>query len=195
MIFSSNKFINGFVTASSGNCGAFWQMNYNETINLPNFPMDYNSWMPSWSWCCNGPDGWYYINGQNNPTRPPNFNCYGWVSFGSNNFPNVSVPGFFEFSYNGIQATFVNPTSGSPLNLTNIQGQVEDINGGNPNHNFYDIDLTINDRGINGGPYSQLNYNPTNPNSSKAFIFDLDMPTDLFPGQNVQIKAKGYHKN
>ena len=54
----------------------------------------------------------------------------------------------------------------------------------------------INDRGINGGPYSNFNYNPTlNPNNSKAFIFDLDMPTDLFPAQSIDIKAKGYHKN
>lgn len=44
-------------------------------------------------------------------------------------------------------------------------------------------------------PYSQLNYNASNPNNSRAFIFDLEMPVDLFPGQDVQIKAKGYHKN
>jgi hypothetical protein len=56
--------------------------------------------------------------------------------------------------------------------------------------------LSINDRGINGGPFSTFNYNPgSNTNNSKAFIFDLDMPTDLFPSQSVNIKAKGYHKN
>ncbi|WP_396168328.1 hypothetical protein [Flavobacterium sp.] len=193
IIFSSNKFINGFVTASSGNCGLFYQQSY---TTLPNSPMSYNEWMPSWNWCCNGPSGWYYINGQNNPTMPPNFMCYGWVSLGSNNFPNINVPGFFDFSYNGLQTAFINPTSGSPLNLTNIQGPANEIDGGNPNHQFYDIDLTINDRGRNGGPYSLLNYNPTsNSNNSKAFIFDLDMPTDLFPGQSIDIKAKGYHKN
>lgn len=196
IIFSSNKFINGFLTASYGNCGSNSLPQLNYQANMPDNLMSYDFWMPSWSWCCNGPYGWYYINGQNNPTMPPHSGgCYGWVSLGSNNFPNVNVQGFFEFSYNGIQATFVNPTSGSPLNLTNIQGQVDDINGGNPNHSFYDIDLTINDRGINGGPFSQLNYNASNPNNSKAFIFDLDMPADLFPGQNIEIKAKGYHKN
>jgi hypothetical protein len=194
IIFSSNKFINGFVTASYGNCTSFFQLSYN--ANMPNNLMGYDFWMPSWSWCCNGPNGWYYINGQNNPTMPPpTGGCNGWISLGSNNFPNVNVPGFFEFSYNGLQPTFINPTSGSALNLTIIQGQTNDINGGNPNHSFYDLDLTINDRGVNGGPYSHLNYNATNPNNSKAFIFDLDMPTDLFPTQTVDIKAKGYHKN
>lgn len=193
IIFSSNKFINGFATASYGNCDLFYQQSYS---SLPNSPMSYDEWMPSWGWCCNGPNGWYYINGQNNPTRPTNSGCRGWVGLGSNNFPNGSVPGFFEFSYNGLQTTFNNPTSGSPLNLTNVQGQSNDINGGNPNHNYYDIDLTINDRGINGGPYSQLNYYPSsNLNNSKAFIFDLDMPADLFSGQSIDIKAKGYHKN
>jgi hypothetical protein len=110
-------------------------------------------------------------------------------------FPNPTISGFFEWTYNGIDLDCTIPTAGNPLVLTKIIGSTTAVNGGNPNHNFYDIDLTINDRGINGGPYSQLNYNPTNPNSSKAFIFDLDMPADLFPGQNVQIKAKGYHKN
>ncbi len=108
-------------------------------------------------------------------------------------WPNTSSGGFFEWSYNSIPLP--NPNTGV-LVYTNISGPTNDIDGGNPNHDYYDIDLTINDRGINGGPYSQLNYNPTsNPNNSKAFIFDLEMPTDLFPGQSVNIKAAGYHKN
>lgn len=162
-------------------------------------PFIYNAWFEYIA----GPGflcGWYpcFGTGPNlnaNPTRPtpPNFNF--WASNGSSIIPNINVSGFFEFSYNGLQTTFNTPSSGSPLNLTNIPGQIEPINGGNPNHAFYDIDLTINDRGINGGPFSQLNYNATNINNSKAFIFDLDMPADLFPGQNVEIKAKGYHKN
>ncbi|WP_297518515.1 hypothetical protein, partial [Flavobacterium sp.] len=110
-------------------------------------------------------------------------------------FPNPTISGFFEWTYNGIDLDCTIPTAGNPLVLTKIIGSANAVNGGNPNHNFYDIDLTINDRGINGGPYSQLNYNATNPNNSKAFIFDLDMPSDLFPGQNVNITAKGYHKN
>jgi hypothetical protein len=88
------------------------------------------------------------------------------------------------------------PTSSQPLSVIRTGNGGNIIDGGNPNHNFYDIDLTVNDKGRNGGPYSLLNYNPTsNPNNSKAFIFDLDMPTDLFPGQSVNIKADGYHKN
>lgn len=106
-------------------------------------------------------------------------------------FPNPNSQGFFNWSYNSISLPCNTPSGQQALNLTNSVNA-----GGNPGHDFYNIDLTINERGINGGPYSVLNYNPTsNPNNSKAFIFDLEMPTDLFPGQSVNIKADGYHKN
>lgn len=111
----------------------------------------------------------------------------------SSDWPNVNASGFFDWSYNG--GIIIQISGSGNLTFTN-SGSSNEIDGGNPNHQYYDIDLTINDRGINGGPYSQLNYNPTsNLNNSKAFIFDLEMPTDLFPGQNVNIKAKGYNKN
>lgn len=141
----------------------------------------------SWTW---GSDTMY------NPIRPNVNNCIiSWVQAGTSDFPNISTPGFIEWSYNGIDFNCNVPNSSSPLSLTKIVGQTNPTDGGNPNHKYYDIDLTINDRGINGGPYSQLNYNASNPNNSRAFIFDLDMPVDLFPGQDVKIKAKGYHSN
>ena len=120
----------------------------------------------------------------------------GYTTGYTNLFPNTTVAGFFQWTYNGLDFQCLTPTTGEPLVLTKIIGPLNDIDGGNPNHDYYDIDLTINDRGLNGGPYTQFNYNPpSNPNNSKSFIFDLDMPTDLFPGQNINITAKGYHKN
>jgi hypothetical protein len=112
-------------------------------------------------------------------------------------FPYPTSPGFFKWTYNGIDLPCPIPGSGNPLVLTKIIGTTgTNTNTGNPAHEYYDIDLTVNDRGRNGGPYGTLNYFPSsNPNNSKAFIFDLDMPTDLFSGQQVNIKAKGYHKN
>ena len=110
-------------------------------------------------------------------------------------FPGNNVNGSFEWSYNGFLLPKSAPAGNEPLSFINIAGTNNIIDSGNPNHEYYDIDLTVNDRGINGGPFSQLNYNAANPNNSKAFIFDLDMPTDLFPTQTVDIKAKGYHKN
>ena len=86
-------------------------------------------------------------------------------------------------------------TNSQNLNYSNTSGGTSNIDGGSPNHRYYDIDLTINDRGRIGGPYSIQNYNASNPNNSRAFIFDLKMPADIFPGQDVEIKAKGYHSN
>lgn len=120
-------------------------------------------------------------------------------------WPHPAADGFFEWSYNHVNIpSWTSPFStsqysttkdGGELSYTDILGTSSTVDGGNPNHDYYDIDLTINDRGVNGGPYSQLNYNANNPNNSRAFIFDLEMPADLFPGENVEIKAQGYHSN
>ena len=112
-------------------------------------------------------------------------------------FPSPTSQGFFRWTYNGIDLPCTIPTGGQPLVLTKIIGTTgTNVNTGNPNHEYYDIDLTINDRGRTGGPYSISNYNPTfNPSNGKAYVFDLEIPADLFPGQQIDIKAKGYHRN
>jgi hypothetical protein len=128
-----------------------------------------------------------------------------WIQCGITNviwsntsiFPDPDIIGYFKWTYNGRNLPCTVPTSSQPLVLTRIIGDTTTItNSGNPNNEYYDINLTINDRGRTGGPYSILNYNPTfNPSNGKAFIFDLEMPTDLFPNQPVNIKAKGFHRN
>lgn len=112
-------------------------------------------------------------------------------------FPNSNTSGFFRWTYNGIDLPCTIPTGAQPLVLTKIVGTTgANLNSGNPNHEYYDTDLTVNDRGRNGGPYSILNYVPSiNPSNGKAFIFDLEIPADIFTGQSVTIKAAGYHKN
>jgi hypothetical protein len=82
------------------------------------------------------------------------------------------------------------------LTFINTPGTSNTVNAGNPAPEYTDIDLTRNDRGRLGGPYSILNYNPANPNNSKAFIFDLDIPTQFNPASpSINIQAKGYHRN
>jgi hypothetical protein len=122
--------------------------------------------------------------------------CSGYSSSNSI-FPNPDISGFFRWTYNGIDLPCTVPTGAQPLVLTKITGTVgTNINSGNPNHEYYDVDLTVNDRGRTGGPFSILNYVPSiNPSGGKANIFDLEIPADLFPGQSIDIKAKGYHKN
>ena len=209
LVFSSNLFEGTFFhlhtpAACNNSSGEFYSTTiYSSGVNnslnqennalytFTNDPYDgaYKFWFdrPNWGW---GDE-------INNPTRPGSNVCFNWIEQGAaeNTFPKLTVPGFVEWTFNGLDFDCNLPDASSPLTLTKNIGQTNPINGGNPNHKFYDIDLTINDRGINGGPYSQLNYNAPNPNNSRAFIFDLDMPVDLFPGQNVEIKAKGYHSN
>ncbi len=151
----------------------------------------------SYSVTCNcGPSAFctpgYYDGG-------PSSGCNNSIGFSTNSslFPNPNIQGFFKWTYNGIDLPCTVPGGSQPLVLTKIIGPTgTNIDAGNPNHDYYDIDLTINDRGRTGGPYSILNYNPSiNPSNGKAFVFDIEMPTDLFPGQQVDIKSKGYHKN
>ena len=66
-------------------------------------------------------------------------------------FPN-DISGVFEWSYNGIAHPQVPPSGSQPLSLQILLGLTNIVDSGNPNHDYYDIDLTINDRGINGGP-------------------------------------------
>jgi hypothetical protein len=110
-------------------------------------------------------------------------------------FPNIDVSGVFRWSYNGF--TLSGSGTAGNLGFVNIPGSTNIINSGNPESQFYDIDLTLNDRGREGGPYSILNYLPTaNPTNSKAFIFDLEIPTTLQPStQSIKVRAQGYHRN
>jgi hypothetical protein len=133
---------------------------------------------------------------------PPYWNSYSCIySFSGNPnanscpFPNIDVPGVFRWSYNGF--TLSGSGTAGNLGFVNIPGSTNIINSGNPESQFYDIDLTLNDRGREGGPYSILNYLPTaNPTNSKAFIFDLEIPTILQPStQSIKVRAQGYHRN
>jgi len=132
---------------------------------------------------------YFYRYGTNSETGSP-------FSTSTSSFPNPSVSGFFKWTYNGIDLPCTVPVSGYPLVLTKVIGSAGTNNTGNPAHDYYDIDLTVNNRGRTGGPYGIGNYQPSiNPSNGKAFIFDLDIPADLYPGQSVNINAKGYHKN
>lgn len=138
---------------------------------------------------CNGPS-WDCCRSQGQVA------CSYNISWNPNaEFPNKDVSGIFRWTYNGF--TIAGSGGSGTLNFINIAGTTDTLNAGNPAGEYYDIDLTVNDRGRRGGAYSIDNYNPAiNSNGSKAFIFDLDIPTILNPSnQSVRIRAKGYHRN
>jgi hypothetical protein len=120
--------------------------------------------------------------------------CTPNLSSSQSQFPNPNSAGFFSWTYNGNIIPCSVPSGGQPLSLTRIAGSSSLIDGGNPNHDYYDIDLTINDRGILGGPFCTNNYSATN-NTGFSFVNDLQMVSDLFPVNQLDIKSSGYHSN
>jgi len=138
------------------------------------------------SYSCWGPHTYIYSYGYSNST----------TNILQAQFPNRDAPGTFKWTYNGFSIPGVGSIPGN-LTFVNVAGSQNTVNAGNPGAEYTDIDLTRNDRGRLGGPYSILNYNPTtNPSNGKAFIFDLDIPTSLqATSQPVNIRAKGYHRN
>ena len=62
---------------------------------------------------------------------------------------------------------------------------------GSPALQYYDIDLTRNDIGTFGGPYSIDNY--WNTATGRARVYDLNMPFEIWNGSTPSIKAEGTH--
>jgi len=65
------------------------------------------------------------------------------------------------------------------------------IDQGSPSLEYYDIDLTRNDMGTFGGPYSIDNY--MNTADGKARVYDLNMPFEIWSGSTPQVKAEATH--
>ena len=65
------------------------------------------------------------------------------------------------------------------------------VDQGAPNLDHYDRDLTRNDIGTFGGPYSIDNY--INTATGKARVYNLDIPFEIWSGQTPQVKAKSVH--
>jgi len=177
----NNDFVSGcaIFIAYNGVPSYNFDFSNNQFLGSANFGYNNN--------CCNGNNGQAYATN--------NESSLGFT-FNRADFPNPGNTGFFKWTYNGIDLPCTIPAASQPLVLTKVTGATGTTNTGNPAHEYYDIDLTVNDRGRTGGTFSISNFNPSiNPSNGKAFIFDLDIPSDLFPGQSVNVKAKGYQKN
>jgi hypothetical protein len=179
----NNSFNNPYLQVSHNPPAYNFEFSSNEFIGTVNFAYS----APN----CGGFSGSYDYRDCNDCGQ-----CIGF-STGVSYFPNPNSVGFFKWVYNGIDLPSTIPNASNPLVLTKIIGNTAtNINSGDPNHEYYDLDLTINDRGRMGGPYSISNYFPSvNPSNGKAFIFDLDIPADIFSGQSINVKASGYQKN
>ena len=104
--------------------------------------------------------------------------------------------GSAKFFYNigeGVSGIVGNINNAGGL-VTNGLGESVDakvVNQGSPALQYYDIDLTRNDMGTFGGPYSIDNY--WNTATGRARVYDLTMPFEIWNGSTPSIKAEGTH--
>lgn len=75
----------------------------------------------------------------------------------------------------------------------NVLGGAIPQNEGDPSIQYYDIDLTRNNMGRFGGPYTWDNYHG-NSTSGKGRVYLLDMPFEFWPGQTPTINADAVHE-
>ena len=70
------------------------------------------------------------------------------------------------------------------------------VDKGSPSSNYTDLDLTRNDIGILGGSHSWLNYwYNDSTTTGKAVIRWVDLPSEIWPGQTINLKAEAVHTN
>ena len=136
----------------------------------------------------------YDCNQSNCNYSATDFGCgVNFWSTGTAAFPNPAYGGFFEWNHNNIELPQPAQGGGDALVYEEQGNGGPDVDGGSPAHEFYDLDLTLNDRGRAGGPWGTANF-PADTDA-KALIYDLEMPADLYPGQDVEIRAKAYQRN
>jgi len=127
---------------------------------------------------------------ENFSTSPGNFtqgNIHGL-------FPTTSSSSDFtidNYNYTGSSSLYV-PGSGyfdyySGKGLSGVG-----VNTGLNSASSYDLDMTRNDPGTYGGPYSMENYWDSTA-TGKARVYNLDMPFEIWSGQTPTIKASAVH--
>ena len=106
-------------------------------------------------------------------------------------FPNASVAGSFEWSYNTHGLPFVDTGSGDPLVYNERENNADQVDAGHPGHEFYDPDGTLNDKGRAGGPFGSANF--PDGTGLDAAVFDLELPSDFYQGISVPVEVKTHH--
>lgn len=86
---------------------------------------------------------------------------------------------------------YVENLGSSDNNQILIQGKDK----GSPSTKFFDADLTRSDIGHLGGDNSWEMFHGSNSVSGAAYIIGLDLPSEIWPGQTVNLKAEAVHTN
>tara|TARA_Y100000589_G_scaffold86919_1_gene80958 strand:- start:748 stop:2343 length:1596 start_codon:yes stop_codon:yes gene_type:complete len=187
-IFSANSDLNSTIHNNETECspyGAFLGID-NESFNQNNLTIfnnnllqigpAYMTYISNWS---------FYPNSAMNPPSPGG-NVKGTYCLIRNFNPDYSG----KLWYNAVnnESNYSNSYQlGFDIDYKSTTSQ----NTGHPYYEFYDLDLTRNDVGIDGGstPWSMFHTNSI----GKGRIFWLNLPSVLNNTANFQIKAKGAH--
>jgi len=90
-------------------------------------------------------------------------------------------------------ANSANPSISDPYDLDSFKSTLQNV--GSPSPKFFDADLTRSDIGHLGGDNSWEMFHGTNSVSGAAYIIGLDLPSEIWPGQTVNLKAEAVHTN
>ena len=101
---------------------------------------------------------------------------------------NTSMNGYLDYSGTDYRYQVLSPSDKSKVSGLEF---FVDLNA--PTTEYYDLDLTRGDLGTWGGPYSWDNY--WNTNDGNARIIDINLPSEIWPGQTVNLKAEAVHTN
>ena len=101
---------------------------------------------------------------------------------------NTSMNGYLDYS--GSIYIFKSLSPADKSKVADLEYFV-DLNA--PTTEYYDIDLTRGDLGPWGGPYSWDNY--WDSATGNARIIDINLPSEIWPGQTVNLKAEAVHTN
>lgn len=105
---------------------------------------------------------------------------------------NVAYNNFYNYqssNYRGVSGNIDFMNYSLYFNNSSSSNTATDV--GHPGIRYFDIDMSRNDIGIYGGPYSWDNYWASS--TGKGVVYDLDMPFEYWTGQSATINAKAAH--
>tara|TARA_Y100000589_G_scaffold233329_1_gene220810 strand:+ start:119 stop:1282 length:1164 start_codon:yes stop_codon:yes gene_type:complete len=120
---------------------------------------------------------------------------YGYKNIFKSSHPSINV--LYNNFYNAQGSSYLG-VSGSnnfmnySLYFNNSSSYANATDEGHPGIRYFDIDMSRNDIGIYGGPYSWNNY--WGSSTGKGVVYDLDMPFEYWTGQSATINAKAAHQ-
>jgi len=121
------------------------------------------------------------------------FDSYGYKTSSSvTSSYTVTHYGFFSKFWSG-GGIYNIQTSIGAADDAQVMSEGKDL--GSPSPKFFDADLTRSDIGHVGGDNSWEMFHGANTVSGAAYIIGLGLPSEIWPGQTINLKAEAVHTN